>query len=199
MCIMLMRNYSQLKKYLLYRYYRYSSNSEAIRYHPRDFTPETIQMKHKALTNSQWIKEHVLETTKEKGLTMSDKMVKVFTDYVAAEMYDICYKPIDFVMVQPPHHLVFAGPPGTGKTSMAIAFAEIMYKCGLVSDPEIVTVRRDLISSKWVNEMEREMRKSLDRAAGKVMLLDEIYQLGTGGNDAKKIAGGGYESCLRAT
>ncbi|CAH1249932.1 Hypp8725 [Branchiostoma lanceolatum] len=34
--------------------------------------------------------------------------------------------------------------------------------------------------------MEREMRKSLDRAAGKVMLLDEIFQLGTGGNDAKK-------------
>ncbi|CAH1249930.1 Hypp8723 [Branchiostoma lanceolatum] len=98
--------------------------------------------------DSQMIKEHVLETTKEKGLAMSDKMVKVFTDYVAAELYDICYKPIDFVIVQPPHHMVFAGPPGTGKTSTAIALAEIMYKCGLVKDPEIVTVRRDLISSK---------------------------------------------------
>ncbi|KAI8503730.1 hypothetical protein Bbelb_187010 [Branchiostoma belcheri] len=34
--------------------------------------------------------------------------------------------------------------------------------------------------------MEQAMRKILDDAAGRVLLVDEIYQLGSGGNDAKK-------------
>ncbi|KAI8487237.1 hypothetical protein Bbelb_350350 [Branchiostoma belcheri] len=58
----------------------------------------------------------------------------------------------------------------------------------LSSDNKIIhlLVHSDAFRHKYVNEMEQAMKKILDDAAGRVLLVDEIYQLGSGGNNAKK-------------
>ncbi|CAH1277345.1 Hypp9576 [Branchiostoma lanceolatum] len=108
------------------------------------------------------------------------------TNRWAPRLTSLAYQPIDLTLIKAPRHLVFAWPPCTGETSTAKAFAEILNKCGLVKDPTVVTMRRDVLSSEYVNTMERRVRTIMEKSAGKVLLVDEVYQFGKGGTEAKK-------------
>ncbi|XP_019647828.1 PREDICTED: protein CfxQ homolog [Branchiostoma belcheri] len=160
--------------------------STNITFRDADFTTNVIMRKHRAMTNLQNHEARSREVMADLGLSVTQTMMQVFTDYVERELTDLVFQPIGLIDLKPPHHLVFAGQPGTGKTTMGDAFAKLLHQFGIVTSPDLVTIRRDLLSSEYVNKMERRVREQLDAAKGQVVLLDEIYQLGSGGHDAKK-------------
>ena len=77
-----------------------------------------------------------------------------------------------------PRHLTFVGNPGTGKTTVARALANILFDIGVVKTRNFVEVGRDdLIDHKSEARTVFKTRKVLERAAGGVLLLQEAYTL----------------------
>ncbi|PYH88144.1 hypothetical protein BO71DRAFT_436035 [Aspergillus ellipticus CBS 707.79] len=69
--------------------------------------------------------------------------------------------------------VVFWGPPGTGKISVARRVGQILYHMGSLSTPEMIECSvSDLVAS-YLMDM-------LDRALGNVLFIDEAYRLAGG-------------------
>ncbi|KAK3293162.1 P-loop containing nucleoside triphosphate hydrolase protein [Chaetomium fimeti] len=76
-----------------------------------------------------------------------------------------------------PWALVFRGPPGTGKTTVARKMARVYYDMGFLAGAEIVECSvADLISSHVGGSAKRVIRM-FERALGKVLFIDEAYRL----------------------
>jgi SpoVK/Ycf46/Vps4 family AAA+-type ATPase len=80
--------------------------------------------------------------------------------------------------VTPPiRHMVFAGAPGTGKTTVAHILAPIYADMGLIpSDKVVVKSRDDLVQANQGNT-EEAVKKAFDEAKGGVLFIDEAYSL----------------------
>jgi ATPase family associated with various cellular activities (AAA)/AAA lid domain len=78
------------------------------------------------------------------------------------------------------YHMVFAGNPGTGKTTVARIVAEIFREMGVLSKGQLVEVtRKDLGSQYWGsgNEMTAAV---IEKALDGVLFIDEAYALHKG-------------------
>ena len=74
-------------------------------------------------------------------------------------------------------HYIFTGNPGTGKTTIARIFADILGALGILPKGQYVEVAaKDLISD-VVGGTERNIQDYVDRAMGGVLFLDEAYGL----------------------
>jgi len=72
-------------------------------------------------------------------------------------------------------HYVFTGNPGTGKTTIARIFADILGALGILPKGQYVEVAaKDLISD-VVGGTERNIQEYVDRAMGGVLFIDEAY------------------------
>lgn len=81
-------------------------------------------------------------------------------------------------------HMVFAGPPGTGKTTVARIIGKFLYGIGFLSASTFIEADRSTIVGKYIGHTEENMMNLLDKADGGVLFIDEAYALaGKGGND----------------
>ncbi|XP_078677828.1 uncharacterized protein LOC144914146 [Branchiostoma floridae x Branchiostoma belcheri] len=99
--------------------------STNITFRDADFTTNVITRKHRAMTSLQNHEARSREVMADLGLSVTQTMMQVFTDYVERELTDLVFQPIGLIGLKPPHHLVFAGHTGTGKTTMGDAFASV--------------------------------------------------------------------------
>ncbi|MBO2454410.1 AAA family ATPase [Actinomadura barringtoniae] len=74
-------------------------------------------------------------------------------------------------------HLLFLGPPGTGKTTVAREIARIFHRLGLLAKGHSVEVGREHLVGAYLGETARLTKDAFDKAFGGVLFIDEAYAL----------------------
>jgi SpoVK/Ycf46/Vps4 family AAA+-type ATPase len=74
-------------------------------------------------------------------------------------------------------HLVFSGPAGTGKTTVARLYAAILFQVGVLASSTLVEVSRSDLVSNHVGETAIKTKDAFLRARGGVLFIDEAYAL----------------------
>ena len=74
-------------------------------------------------------------------------------------------------------HTVFTGNPGTGKTTVAKLYAELLKECGLLKRGHlIITSRADFVAG-YVGQTAAKTKRKIRDALGGVLFIDEAYSL----------------------
>jgi probable Rubsico expression protein CbbX len=78
---------------------------------------------------------------------------------------------------RPNLHMCFTGPPGTGKTTVALRMAELLHRLGYLEEGHLVHAMRDDLVGEFVGQTAPRTKRVLDRAMGGVLFIDEAYYL----------------------
>jgi len=78
---------------------------------------------------------------------------------------------------RPSLHMSFTGNPGTGKTTVAMKMAQVLYRLGYIEEPRVVACTRDDLVGQYVGHTAPKTKEVLRRAYGGVLFIDEAYYL----------------------
>jgi SpoVK/Ycf46/Vps4 family AAA+-type ATPase len=78
------------------------------------------------------------------------------------------------------HHVVFTGPPGTGKTTVARLLGKLYGAIGVVSKGHLVEASRADLVAGYVGQTALKVQAVVDKALGGVLFIDEAYSLANG-------------------
>jgi probable Rubsico expression protein CbbX len=78
---------------------------------------------------------------------------------------------------RPNLHMCFTGPPGTGKTTVAMRMAELLHRLGYLEQGHLVHAMRDDLVGEFIGHTAPKTKRILDRAMGGVLFIDEAYYL----------------------
>lgn len=85
-------------------------------------------------------------------------------------------------------HYLFTGNPGTGKTTFARKFGEVLNAIGALPTGQFVEISGKDFIGQYVGDSEVNVKKFVDKAMGGVLFIDEAYAL-TGSNGSQSSFG----------
>lgn len=75
------------------------------------------------------------------------------------------------------HHMVFAGDPGTGKTTVAKLVAQALFEIGAIPENKCMEVPASQLVKGYVGQTGAHVEEVLKKALGGVLFIDEAYEL----------------------
>lgn len=75
------------------------------------------------------------------------------------------------------HHMIFAGDPGTGKTTVAKLVAQALFEIGAIPENKCMEVPASQLIKGYVGQTGEHVESIMKKALGGVIFIDEAYEL----------------------
>ena len=141
-------------------------------------------------TNPVYLQEEYTKTEIAKILNLLDEelvgLVPVksrIREIAALLLIDKLRKNLGITSANPGLHMSFTGSPGTGKTTVGLKMADILYQLGYIKKGHLLTVTRDDLVGQYIGHTAPKTKEVLKKAMGGVLFIDEAYYLYKPDND----------------
>jgi len=104
-------------------------------------------------------------------------------EIAALLLIDKLRKNLGITSANPGLHMSFTGSPGTGKTTVGLKMADILYQLGYIKKGHLLTVTRDDLVGQYIGHTAPKTKEVLKKAMGGVLFIDEAYYLYKPDND----------------
>jgi probable Rubsico expression protein CbbX len=98
-------------------------------------------------------------------------------EIAALLLIDKLRRNLGITSAHPGLHMSFTGSPGTGKTTVGLKMADILYQLGYIKKGHLLTVTRDDLVGQYIGHTAPKTKEVLKKAMGGVLFIDEAYYL----------------------